>query len=235
MALDNNDRSKTWVSFHNHANGARQAVINFRFNQYWSFQDVVSQIRTVQANGPTDNNIDQVLQNAIQVFQDIQNDPSRTNIQNIVLAVMYGINDDQFDQFAQLFSQLAQNYRVRFILIGVGNDANQINTLRQYINNGLAMTVGSGSELNSFNTYNQIYSWLCPVPAPQPPVTVVGPPGPPGPLGSPGPIGQPGPIGPQGPPGIGVPGPPGGTGSRGSPGTPGFPGMFSFCFLLQFT
>ena len=169
MAYDNNDRERTWVSFHNHANGQRQSVINFRFNQYYSFQDVVAQIRTVQANGNTDNNIDRVLQNAIQVFQEIQNDPSRSNIQNLVLAVMYSINDDQFEQVATYFNQLAQNFQTRFILIGVGNDANQLNTLRQYSNNGLALFVGSAAQLNSFNTLDQIYSYLCPVPAPQSP------------------------------------------------------------------
>ena len=229
MAYDNNDRERTWVSFHNHANGQRQSVINFRFNQYYSFQDVVAQIRTVQANGNTDNNIDRVLQNAIQVFQEIQDDPSRSNIQNLVLAVMYSINDDQFEQVATYFNQLAQNFQTRFILIGVGNDANQLNTLRQYSNNGLALFVGSAAQLNSFNTLDQIYSYLCPVPAPQSP-PIVGRPGQPGPPGPPGGIGQAGPPGQQGPPGVGFPGPPGATGAAGPAGNPGTPGMYTSLF-----
>lgn len=224
MAFDGTDRSRTWVSFHNHANSGSQAIVNFRFNQYFSFQDVVTQIRNVGVNGNTPNNIDQVLQNAIQVFQDIQNDPSRIGVQNMLLAVMYSINDDQFQQVQTFFTQLAQTFQVRFILIGVGNDANDINLLRTYSNNGLALFVGSATQLNSFDTYDEIYSYLCPVPAPEPPPVVVGPPGPPGNQGPAGPIGQPGPAGPQGPPGIGLPGPRGITGPSGPPGPNGFPG-----------
>ena len=226
MAFDNNDRSRTWVSFHNHAILQQQAVINFRFNsEYYSYQDVVGQIRNVAANGNTPNNIDQVLQNAIRVFQEIQNLPSRANVQNLVVAVMYSINDDQFQNVAQYFTQLAQNFQVRFILIGVGNDANDINTLNFYSSGGLALFVPSAANLNSFETYDRIYSFLCPVSTPQPPPEPIpGPPGPPGATGPGGPPGNPGPTGPIGPPGVRFPGPKGERGPVGSPGTPGFPG-----------
>lgn len=226
MAFDNNDRSRTWVSFHTHSNFQQLAVINFRFNsEYYSYQDVAAQIRNVAANGNTPNNIDEVLQNAILVFQEIQNNPSRANVLNLVVAVMYSINDDQFQNVAQYFNQLAQNFRVRFILIGVGNDANDINTLRTYAaNNGLALFVRSADNLNSFDTFDQIYSFLCPPEIIQPPPPEVGPPGPPGPTGPGGPPGNPGPIGPPGSPGVGFPGPKGDRGPVGTPGTPGFPG-----------
>ena len=225
LPLDQNDRTRDWVTFHNHANTGSQAVVNFPFANLFTYEQISRALSNIPDNGPSPNNIDQMMNNVIQQFQQL--DVSRNIIPNVYIGVMYSTNDDQFNNYEQLFSQLASVYQVRFILIGVGPDVDTA-TLRRISNNGLVILSGlpGGQVLNSFANYDNIYSFLCPVFTPTPPTpTVVGPPGPPGPTGPLGPVGNPGPLGPPGPPGIGLPGPRGGSGGPGPPGPPGFPGM----------
>ena len=231
LAFDDTDRSRSWVTFHSHADQFTQAGLHFPFQQFFSYQQVVNGIRAVNAFGDTSNNIDDVLNSVIQQYQQLgQSQPNRNTIQNLFIGVLYSLNDDQFDQFSQLFNNLASQYQVRFVLVGVGNDANDLTTLQRLSNNGLALFVGSAAQLSTFATLDAIYTFLCPISAIQPPPGQVGPPGPPGLPGPPGTPGNQGPNGPIGPPGIGSPGPPG---NRGPPGPIGPPGFGGWCLRIH--